>query len=131
MNACNTTTPQRMAACPVNGIFYKQVTIRTILHNIKQPWTRNLPEQAYYYCDDPCCDVVYFGEDKQIITSDEMRLDNTTRENTVCFCFDVSKDNLKSDKKACKAFVTQQTRQSACDCVIRNPSGRCCLKEFK
>ena len=131
MNTCCAASASKTAPCPVNGKLYKQVKRKTIFHQVAKPWSHSLPEQAYYYCDDPKCDVVYFGEDKSLITTDEMRLDTDTRNNTLCFCFNVSIDDLKNNKELCKSFVTDQTRQSTCDCEIRNPSGKCCLKDFK
>ncbi|MEJ2141505.1 MAG: hypothetical protein P8Y24_03970 [Gammaproteobacteria bacterium] len=130
MSTCNSHTSTKTAPCPVNGKYYKQVKRKTILHQVTRPWARQLPEQAYYYCDDPQCDVVYFSEDASLINSNDMRTEKTVRSNTICFCFDISKDNLKDNKATCRDFVTEQTRQSACDCEIRNPSGKCCLKEF-
>ena len=119
-----------MAPCPVNGKFYKQVKRKTILHQVARPWDRKLPEQTYYYCDDPRCEVVYFAKNNYLITSGDMRLDTISRNNTICFCFAVTKNDLNNNKVLCKSFVEQQTRQSACDCEIRNPSGKCCLKDF-
>lgn len=47
-----------------NGLL---VNKRTILHHIESPWLVNLPEQAYYFCDDPSCDVVCFSQFTQSI----------------------------------------------------------------
>jgi len=33
--------------------------------------------------------------------------------------------------EAIKAFVVQQTKEKLCACESRNPSGRCCLADFK
>jgi len=32
---------------------------------------------------------------------------------------------------AIKAFVIQQTKEGLCACESRNPSGRCCLADFR
>jgi hypothetical protein len=131
MKNCCTIAENKTAACPINGKRYKQVKLKTIMHQVTHPWKRKLAEQAYYYCTDPECEVVYFGADESLITSREMRLSEELRNNTICFCFDVSKDDLHIHKDECKAFVIEQTKQSNCDCEIRNPSGKCCLKDFK
>lgn len=130
MNSC-CLSPKKTAPCPVNGKLYKQVKRKTILHQVTRPWTRELPEQAYYYCDDPQCEVVYFAEDNLQITSSEMRLDERARNTTICFCFDVTNNDLENNKQQCEAFIKTQTRLSACNCEIKNPSGKCCLKDFQ
>ena len=136
MSQCCTTKNNKPCApkdavCPANGKRYKQVKLTTILHHVTHPWKRTFAEQAYYYCSDPECEVVYFGEDMSTIVSDEMRIDQQTRKNTICYCFDVSNKDLNENKEICKAFIIAQTKHSTCDCEIRNPSGKCCLKDFK
>ncbi len=59
--------------CPVNGNECKTVSIKTIQHHIKQPWNWAVSDQSYYFCDDPDCDVVYFGEDDSVILKAELR----------------------------------------------------------
>lgn len=127
----NKSSAPKDAVCPANGKRYKQVKLKTILHHVTHPWCRTFSQQAYYYCDDPECEVVYFGEDRSTINSDDMRIDSQTRKNTICYCFDVSSDDLADNREKCKAFVVEQTKHSTCDCEIRNPSGKCCLKDFK
>lgn len=124
------------AACPVNGQLYPQIRRRTVLHQIRQPWQQALTAEHYYFCDDPNCDVVYFSNDQQIIVQSELRQPvgqkSTAADKPVCYCFDILLADLQTarDQIALKAFITEQTKNSACDCEIRNPSGKCCLKDF-
>lgn len=126
----------RKATCPANGRNYSSVDIKTILHQAKKPWQLELPDQGYYFCDDPECDVVYFGEDQRTLVRNDLRIvvgqKSRGQDKTLCYCFDVQSSDLTSDAtlQQSKSFVIEQTRQSACDCGIRNPSGRCCLKDF-
>ena len=119
--------------CPVNGQDYRQVPLKTILHHIKDPWLWNGKSQTYYFCDDPECNVVYFGEDNSIINKASLRTSVGVKEKnmkaTICYCFGVSLIEASEDKSI-KEFVTQQTQDHMCDCEIRNPSGKCCLKDF-
>ncbi|MCF6204409.1 MAG: hypothetical protein L3J59_12215, partial [Methylococcaceae bacterium] len=56
--------------------------------------------------------------------------------NKLCYCFDVNvaeyiqalKNNTASE---IKNFVIQKTKSGECACEIRNPSGQCCLANFK
>jgi len=132
----NKTTTLRKAACPINGLSYSRVKIKTILHQVKKPWQLNLLNQHYFFCDDPGCDVVYFGEDKSTLVRNDLRFSVgqklQSQEKTICYCFDVQASDLDDDKvqKKAKAFIIEQTKNALCDCEIRNPSGKCCLKNF-
>jgi hypothetical protein len=132
----NKTTAPGKAVCPINGLSYSRVKAQTILHQIKKPWQLNLPDQNYFFCDDPKCDVVYFGEDRSTFVRDDLRISVGQKlhgqEKTICYCFDVQLSDIGSDKalEKAKIFVVEQTKNSTCDCELRNPSGKCCLKNF-
>ncbi len=119
--------------CPVNGESYASVKRKTLLHHVSQPWLCSLPEQGYYFCSNPDCDVVYFGQDNTVVHKSELRTDvgqkSHDRDAAICYCFGVSKALVSLDKNI-KNFITQQTKESLCSCETSNPSGRCCLKDF-
>jgi len=119
--------------CPNNGNSYFEVPFETVLHHIKQPWEFALKEQAYYFCEDPNCDVVYFGVDNSIVKKEQLRtivgIKVPAEDALICYCFGVSKAQAKTNNQA-KAFVLKQTKNSTCSCATYNPSGRCCLKDF-
>lgn len=119
--------------CPENGRHFLEVPYSTVLQQIKNPWKLLPKEQVYYFCDDPNCDVVYFGIDDSKILKHQLRIKVGIKESSedalVCYCFGVSKSEAKTNEQA-KAFVVEQTQHSLCSCTTRNPSGRCCLKDF-
>jgi len=138
MSDCCTSTqatqqgPKRHT-CPQNGKDYLDVPFATVLHHIKTPWRFDLKDQSYYFCDDPNCDVVYFGLNNTTIKKSLLRtqigIKETSDSALICYCFDISKAEAKSNKQA-KDFVIEQTKNSICSCSTSNPSGRCCLKDF-
>ncbi len=132
-NTCSSTSTPKKYKCPVNGQEYKQVSYKTILHHIKEPWQWEGADQTYYFCDDPDCDVVYFGEDNSTVTCDSLRTSVGVKEKsdkaTICYCFGVSINDALKDTRI-KEYVTDKTKDHVCDCEIRNPSGKCCLKDF-
>jgi hypothetical protein len=140
MTNCSSTSTRndtpKQAVCPLNGQAYSQVSLRTVLHHVTKPWQHELRSQAYYFCDDPDCEVVYFGNDQQLIRQNELRLTVGQKSHSpdkhICYCFDIRMTDLQGggDHEKLKTFVIEQTRDSTCDCEIRNPSGRCCLKDF-
>ena len=119
--------------CPKNGNQYLEVPFGTVLHHVNKPWELALKEQACCFCDDPHCDVVYFGIDGSTITKDQLRtkvgIKETDADALICYCFGVSKTEAQTNTKA-KKFVVEQTKDSLCSCRTYNPSGRCCLKDF-
>ena len=120
-------------SCPENGQAYASVKRKTLLHHISRPWLKPLAEQGYYFCTDPECDVVYFGQDNTVVRRDELRTavgQKSDAENAaLCYCFGVTKAETRLDNNI-KGFITLQTKKSLCSCETSNPSGRCCLKDF-
>lgn len=126
------TFPAR-SKCPVNGKEYAAVSARTIKHHIRKPWQRQLEDQGYYFCSDPECDVVYFGEDGAVIDHSLLRttvgLKRPCEESLLCYCFGVTVGEAHANPEL-KTFVIEETRRNECSCETRNPSGKCCLGEF-
>ena len=138
MSHCCTSThlvdnASKRYRCPVNGQEYKPVSLTTILHNITEPWQFHDGEQGYYFCDDPECEVVYFGQDNSVINISALRvpvgIKQKSKDATLCYCFGVTLNAFIANPEL-KAFVIEKTKEKQCACDIRNPSGRCCLKEF-
>ncbi len=119
--------------CPVNGKTYKRVSIDTIMYHIQQPWSWQHNNQQYYFCEDPACDVVYFGADNSTIKTSSLRtkvgIKDQTGEATICYCFGVNRQQSLTNTGT-KKFVIEQTKNKTCSCDVTNPSGRCCLKDF-
>jgi hypothetical protein len=119
--------------CPVNGVEYRQVSYRTVIHHLQRPWQWEPTTQNYYFCDDPECNVVYFGDDDSTIEKDRLRTPVGVKEqsddSTICYCFGVTKGEAIADESI-KDYVATQTIDHMCDCEIRNPSGKCCLRDF-
>lgn len=125
--------PSKRYLCPANGQNYSEVAYSTILYHIKTPWEKGLKQQRYYFCDDPACDVVYFGADDSVIEKSQLRTPVCAKEANadavICYCFGVTRAQAQSDRNI-KDFVIEQTRNGTCSCEVTNPSGRCCLKDF-
>ena len=131
--SCDTAAPPKKYLCPANGKAYHAVSSTTILHHIKEPWGWNHREQGYYFCDDPQCEIAYFGEDNSVIKKSALRTIVGIKENSssrlICYCFGITMDQAEGNSEM-KEFVIRETKEHTCACDIRNPSGRCCLKDF-
>ena len=119
--------------CPANGREYSQVSMRTVLHQLKQSWEWKASARQYYYCDDPQCDVAYFGDDKSVILKSELRTRIGDKERAagdlLCYCFGVTRGEFLLNP-GITDFIIAQTAAGMCSCETRNPSGRCCLKDL-
>ena len=127
-NCCSSTcdTPSKKHRCPANGNEYNEVSLKTIIHNIKSPWSFNLKNQPYYFCDDPSCDIVYFGLDNSSIKTEQLRKE---KHSLLCYCFAVTATDYANNPEI-KDFIIRQTKSGVCSCETHNPSGKCCLKRF-
>ena len=130
---CITESSSRTHVCPVNGQEYKSVALKTILHHITSPWEWTGKQQGYYFCDDPDCEVVYFGEDDSVISKSELRtvvgIKACLPDSLTCYCFGVSKLDVQRHP-AIRDFIVDKTKSGFCSCDTSNPSGHCCLKDF-
>ncbi len=136
MSDCCASTPPatRKPArrkCPVNGKEYPLVSRKTVLQHIKSPWTWQ--PQDMFFCDDPDCNVVYFGKDDSVISINDMRspvgIKDKSEQAMICYCFGITRNDALRQPET-KDFVVTQTRAKQCACEVRNPSGKCCLKDF-
>ena len=136
-NCCSTlgcdNSHSRKHQCPSNGKEYLEVSPRTIAHHIKESWTWAKTATRYFFCDDPECDVVYFGDDGSTILKSQLRTQVGVKERTddslLCYCFGVCNAEFGSNPIV-KNYVIAQTKAGLCSCETSNPSGRCCLKDF-
>jgi hypothetical protein len=133
LSSCTKTAYPKKHTCPVNGKEYGLVSSSTIKHHIKEPWLWNEIAQGYYFCSDPTCEVVYFGQDDSVINKSSMRTEVGIKENDenalLCYCYGVTKAEAKNSP-GIRDFVVQETQKQHCACESRNPSGKCCLSEF-
>ncbi len=138
MSDCCTMTEEKPPnpnkhCCPDNGRAGAEVSVKTIAHHLKHPWTWRDAGVRYFFCGDPECNVVYFGDDDSVITRQQLRTRVGVKEAVpdapVCYCFGVSHADAVQDASI-REYVIEQTRQQQCSCDVSNPSGRCCLKDF-
>ena len=119
--------------CPACQELASKVSIRTIMHHLKQAWQHQLTEEQYYFCRTLGCDVVYFSANGEKLNKNDIRTQVGIKEHDeqglVCYCFGVTRAMAKGDKTI-KEFVVEQTRTAMCACETANPSGKCCLKDF-
>jgi len=124
--------PQKHA-CPLDGKANVLVSATTIKHHLKAPWLWQAKPQGYYFCANPDCEVVYFGQDDSVILKDEVRTPIGIKESSnhalLCYCYGVTKA-VAANNPNIRDFIVNETKQKHCACETRNPSGKCCLAYF-
>jgi len=123
----------RKRPCPLNGRACAEVPIDTIFHHVHEAWRWVPTAPHYFFCDDPSCELVYFGDDGSSIPKSQMRtlvgVKAASDEALLCYCFGIRRKDFRADP-ATRDFVVARTRLGLCHCETWNPSGRCCLKDF-
>lgn len=119
--------------CPGNGIEYPTISSYTVMHQVHNPWQYDLNGNFFYFCNDPNCEIVYFTDQNVTINKAGLRSQigakETSVKRTLCYCFGITEEQLLKDTSL-KNFVITATKEKKCACEIRNPSGRCCLRDF-
>lgn len=119
--------------CPVDGKECAEVLARTVAYHIRDSWKWNNKAERYFFCNDPACAVVYFGDDGTTIQQSQLRTlvgaKNALDDALVCYCFGVTRADAMDDSSI-REYVVAQTKNKLCSCDTCNPSGRCCLKDF-
>jgi len=104
-------------------------------HQLRSPQKQQIHEGDYAFCANKACHVVYFSE-HHLIPKEKLRAFQPHCIAMLCYCFDISESAYRTalddgTAAAIKGFVVQQTQAGLCACASRNPSGRCCLADFK
>lgn len=138
-DSCCSTPAPRKANCPGCQHESQPVEHLTLMHQLKAPLNQQLTEGTFYFCDDNSCDVVYFNSDDMSYRLTDLRQEvgqkSSASDRMLCYCFDIRSDRVTSEiaqhgHSPSKEFVVKMTKNKQCACDIRNPSGRCCLKDF-
>jgi len=134
-SCCHEKLPKMKQACPNCGDVCLSVSLKTVIHQVQYPENQCLESDAYALCSNHACHVGYFSA-THVLKKEKLRFFQVGEESILCYCFDISRMTYLSAVKRgesakIKGFVIAQTKKAACACDILNPSGRCCLTEFK
>ncbi len=135
-SCCSSGSSPFVQACPQCGVSRKNTSMKTIFHQVKFPDILDIEADSYYFCADKTCSVGYFSQEGKIISKQQLRAFTELKNNKLCYCFDINAEqyiNALKDESAVtiKKFVIQKTKSGDCACEVRNPSGQCCLANFK
>lgn len=132
---CNKNGATCCLDCGAEG---RLVERQTTLHHVRHEHLDRVHDEAYRFCPDPNCEVVYFGESGTRFTIDELRelVSAKTKGDTrpVCYCFgftegDIRKQIAREGTTTIPRQISQLIKAGMCACEVRNPAGACCLGE--
>ncbi len=140
MSECCSVKPTDWPAvttCPVTGRRSKQVDLLTVRSLVRQ-LPLGMQPTAYYFCDDPACDVVYLPSNPQapVFRRGDLWVRVGVKEQDdpipVCYCFGFTRKDIVEEIRATgrstvSARVTAEVKAGNCACEVKNPSGKCCL----
>ena len=127
--------PDEQLACPVSGTPGHAVALTTVKAMLGPSALARLTGEAYRFCPDPGCDVVYFTPGNVYRVRD-VRVPVWQKqpfgERTVCYCFGENEAEIRREFEAHGASsaverVRSHIAAGRCACEARNPRGVCCL----
>ena len=128
------------AVCPVTATTGSRVRLQTVKAMLKDANLRRLVSTTYYFCPEPACDVVYFSQQGECYSKDDLRTAVWQKEpagsRLLCYCFGESEQTIAAEIAATGTSntmgrVKEHVRSGRCACDIRNPRGICCLADLK
>ena len=133
---CSKNSVPTKQVCPECGSACIKVEMQTLYHQVKFPENQAIAPDSYSFCPSKQCPIGYFSIAGEIVPKQQLRSYQEIQSDKLCYCFDIDKRQYLSAIKAqqgeaVKNFVIQRTQSGECACKIRNPSGQCCLVNFK
>lgn len=125
--------------CPQCGIAGRTVTRQTVLHHVRADQLTRVGDEAYRFCPQPDCEVVYYGENGAIFTVNDLRdlVSEKTRgdERPLCYCFGFTEGHVREEiartgSSSLALQISRFIKAGLCACEARNPSGACCLGQI-
>ncbi len=124
------------AVCPADGSTGDPVKRLTVAAQMKGPVPA---KQEFWLCRRPDCRVVYFGSEGTTVTTNQVHEIPGFKaggRGLACYCFGHLEAKLveevrTSETSSTVASVEDQVRAGNCACEVRNPSGKCCLKDLR
>jgi len=117
--------------CPVCGDRGHKVENDTMIHHVKD--ISKMGDGGYYFCPNRECDIVYFRDKEtfsvHMINKEIGIKESSSMQAAVCYCYNYQKSELYDEALIEKINIRIDNYGSRCD--LRNPNGRCCVKEIK
>ncbi len=130
------STDTRCKACGNTG---RSIERKTVLHHVRHDLLDRVRDEAYRFCPDPNCALVYYGDGGTHFTTDDLREPVTAKtggdERPLCYCFGFNEGAAREEiartgRTTIPARISQLIKAGMCACEVRNPAGVCCLGQI-
>jgi|Deesub1362B_J571_1020462.scaffolds.fasta_scaffold00621_4 arsenate reductase len=125
--------------CSKKGLPVKGITLKNLVKSTKLKDLKEL--EGFYFCQTSECDVVYFNNNiNSYLYKNDIKVRVGIKEKKepipICYCFGWTKQRILNQIKetghsTAIEEITRMVKEGKCACVIKNPSGRCCLSDVK
>jgi len=132
--------PNEGSVCPRSGTPGMSVTPVTVRAMLKSILRDQVHDEAYRFCNDPTCDIVYFKTDgSQVFTKTDLAIRVGIKESQpprpLCYCYGHSFESIRDEwsttgRTTVIESIKAQMKAGACRCEVTNPSGACCLGDI-
>ena len=131
----NTNADSRCSTCEKEG---RPVERQTVFHHVKHEQLDRVNGEAYRFCAEPNCPIVYYGDKGACFTVDDLRELVTTKtqgdKRPICYCFgftegDARDEIARTGTSTIPTTISRLIKSGMCACEVRNPEGVCCLGE--
>ena len=125
----------RCSTCEKEG---RPVGRQTVFHHVRHEQLDRVNGEAYRFCAEPNCPIVYYGDEGACFTVDDLREPVAAKiqgdPRPICYCFgfsegDARKEIERTGQSTIPATVSGLIKAGMCACEVRNPAGVCCLGE--
>lgn len=140
-NCCYSQQNKSNIYCPVTHKKGTPVNIITLQNLLKSEALSKLNTSLnYFFCDDENCPIVYFNQQKQTFSIEELKVPVFQKDKAqkvpVCYCFNLTRqriyEEIKTTGNSCaEEFIKEKIKARLCACDINNPQGSCCLANIR
>ncbi len=129
----HSSTDTRCNACGNAG---RNVERKTVLHHVRHDLLERVKNEAYRFCPDPNCSLVYYSDGGAHFSTDDLRELVTVKasgdKRPLCYCFGLNEGDARDEiaragNSSIPAQISQLIKAGMCACETRNPAGVCCL----
>ena len=121
--------------CPRENNRGKPVQLITLKSLLKPAALERLePQHEYRFCELPECPIVYFSNQGDTFTTDNLKVPVFQKDNghdvSVCYCFGWSRQRLQhaltaTGHSTAIESITAHIQAKRCGCEVNNPQGSC------
>lgn len=121
--------------CPTCGSRSTKVKRITLESLLTPAATGTMTEGQYRFCDSSDCTTVYFTENQETFSKDDLTVRVGVKEHTsprcVCYCFDHTIEEIEAEVRTTGSSTVlddiKARMKTGCWCETKSPQGSCCL----